>query len=908
MLFQKSTQTHKTCPKTGKIIDRHKPRWYWWLMPLSGLAALIWFLIRVVPKPSRATYPCQRVAFPIASSFIIWVMGLAGSTIAFRKAKYALAKARYVVAAFAIIISVGFILAAMSSTNSTPAIAHEPIVHNTPMGTGLGVNPGRVAWIHNPDATSWPHGDNITSTPYWHNSIDQDVVNQMFSEGIRALTGKTNDYEAWDAIFRNFNQRMGKGNVGYTPGEKIAIKINWVLMVGKNNGTKDSWYYDQIDNSPQLAIAMLRQLIDNAGVNPGDISIGDPQNTMADYWYNMVYAQCPGVVYLIKSGVSLSGRTSVAYDYSAPLYFSDPCAAHWSGVTNQDYIPNYFAQSDYFINFPILKSHNSAGITVSAKNHYGSLMRAPNASGYYNMHNTRPANEDSSPFYTPGMGYYRANVDLMGHPKLGGKTLLVLIDGLYSGRSWDSHPIRWDMAPFNGDWPSSIFLSQDQVAADSVAFDFMDNEWDDTVGSINGYPQYSGTDDYLHEAALIPDPCSKTNYDPNNDGGLTESLGVHEHWNNATDKQYSRNLDPVDGSGIELATGLEYIGDLDGNGQVDLKDFAIIAAAYGSQEGDADWDANCDISEPSNGVINYFDVAMFCSGWLNAYYTDLIEPGATLTELYSNTSTQFEGATWDPNSHKLFFTKRTSTYQILRYESPGNVTVCLNNAPKTNGMIIGNDGRMLCCDENPMQVSSRHIGINVLSDTQVLADTSDGFTKPPNDLCQLTNGNIYFTTPVWDSSPPSSQGVWLRKPNGTVTQVNGTLYQPNGIITSLDETKLYVSSGSSNPTYQQWWVFDINPDGTLSSGSVFFDPISPPSTSNVPDGMTIDEFGNLYFTGLGGVWIVSPDGVQLDFISVTNPYNIAFGGINGRTLYITTGNGKLYSLAMCVRGGESTSW
>ena len=195
-----------------------------------------------------------------------------------------------------------------------------------------------------------------------------------------------------------------------------------------------------------------------------------------------------------------------------------------------------------------------------------------------------------------------------------------------------------------------------------------------------------------------------------------------------------------------------------------------------------------------------------------------------------------------------------------------------------------------------------------MSDTQVLADTSDGFTKPPNDLCQLTNGNIYFTTPVWDSSPPSSQGVWLRKPNGTVTQVNGTLYQPNGIITSLDETKLYVSAGSTNTAYQQWWVFDINPDGTLSSGSVFFDPTSPPSTSNVPDGMTIDEFGNLYFTGLGGVWIVSPDGVELDFIPVANPFNIAFGGINGRTLYITTGNGKLYSLAMCVRGGESTSW
>ena len=69
---------------------------------------------------------------------------------------------------------------------------------------------------------------------------------------------------------------------------------------------------------------------------------------------------------------------------------------------------------------------------------------------------------------------------------------------------------------------------------------------------INGYPHKSGADDYLHEAASIPNPPSDANYDPNHDGGLTESLGVHEHWNNATDKQYTRNLGT--GNGIELVT------------------------------------------------------------------------------------------------------------------------------------------------------------------------------------------------------------------------------------------------------------------------------------------------------------------------------------------------------------------
>lgn len=195
--------------------------------------------------------------------------------------------------------------------------------------------------------------------------------------------------------------------------------------------------------------------------------------------------------------------------------------------------------------------------------------------------------------------------------------MLTLIDGLYSGRSWDSHPIRWDMAPFNGDWPSSIFLSQDPVAADSVAFDFMDNEWDASPNNINGYPQKSGADDYLHEAALVPSPLSGVNYDPNNDGGLTESLGVHEHWNNATDKQYSRNLDPINGTGIELVTEPDVVGDFCRDGAVDFKDFAVLAAAWASQPGDTNWKAACDISIPSDGVIDENDLAVLCENWLN---------------------------------------------------------------------------------------------------------------------------------------------------------------------------------------------------------------------------------------------------------------------------------------------------
>ncbi len=167
------------------------------------------------------------------------------------------------------------------------------------------------------------------------------------------------------------------------------------------------------------------------------------------------------------------------------------------------------------------------------------------------------------------------------------------------------------MTPFSNDWPSSIIVSQDPVAADSVANDFLYTEWSD-------FPHKSGTDDYLHEAALIPDPCSGTNYDPNHDGGLTESLGVHEHWNDANNKQYSRNLDLLYGTGIELVTQPGIIGDFDDNGIVNFVDFAVLAAAWGSQPGDGNWNASCDLYVviPSDNVIDEFDLAVFCNNWL----------------------------------------------------------------------------------------------------------------------------------------------------------------------------------------------------------------------------------------------------------------------------------------------------
>jgi sugar lactone lactonase YvrE len=901
MSFLKRQDQPRVCPKTGKIIQSNRNfRWQWWLLPFTGLAAMIWFLVRVIPKPSRAAYPCQRLAFPIATGFITWVIGIAASTIAFHKAKRHLAKARYVLAAICIAISVASIYVALSYTSQDKTLAAQMRIAqpvNSPIGVAKGVHPGRVAWIWDPNATNWLGSTDIQgiNDGYWWepNHTSQAVVTEMFSKSLRALTDKSSDYAAWDSIFRYFNQQHGKGNVGYQAGEKIMIKVNFVGLITSATGTGASSYNfkDNYPNtSPQAIFALLDQLVNIVGVNDADITIGDTVTTFTNTYFSYLDPCFPDVNYIDAQG--LLGRGKTANPSTNPrVYWADPNS---NSATNKDYVPNAFKNASYVINFANLKGHyNQAGITACGKNHYGSLNRTPSyISGYYDLHLKQMAS-------VPGMGHYRALVDLMGHPHLGGKTVLYLIDGLYPNKhsqNWlHDFPFKWQQTPFNNDWASSFFASQDPLAIDSVAFDFIYNEWP------TEWPGYDGADDYMHEAALAPASPSGYTYAPAGDGNVLTSQGVHEHWNNTTNKQYTRNLDPVNGTGIELVNSAPGWTDLNFDGWVDFGDFAILANAWRSHSGDTNWDANCDISStPGDGVIDEKDLYVLAENWLADLTKVLVKPGASIQQVYGTTGIFYEGATWDTNSNKFFFTKRTSGYQILRLESPGNATVWMDSAPATNGMILGLNGRLLTCDENLKQIRSHIIGSSGPQDTQVLGTAPD----MPNDLCELTNGNIYFTCPTWSGS--TYQGVYILRPGGSITRVNNTLIQPNGIITSLDETKLYVAeSSSSDNTKKRWWVFPINSDGTLGTGSVFFKPTDMTSMRYTdPDGMTIDERGNLYFTGLGGVWAVSPTGQELKRIWIPQqPSNICFGGPDGKTLYITCQD-KVYTLAMVVRGGE----
>jgi gluconolactonase len=319
--------------------------------------------------------------------------------------------------------------------------------------------------------------------------------------------------------------RSGKGDGGYKPGEKITIKVNFVGFiktlpsVNRETYALDAGglheYLAAVDRRPAPAIGT------DSGVKQADITVGTP-NRFANEYYDRSTSnsprrpRCQGA-----SGGQMSFR---------------PSRSTGAGPRRRDYIPKAYAEAAYSSISPISRP-TGRRVTLCAKNHYGSLVRTPPAKGYLDLHKSG---------FSRGSKEYRNLVDLMGHACTGGKTVLYLLDGLYCGtHPNDRVPRKFASAPFGDDWTSSLFASQDPVAIDSVGFDFLLVDLPKATGM-------AGTDDYLHEAALADNPPSGTFYDPDHATGTKRltSLGVHEHWNNAKDRQYSRNLGKNEG--IEL--------------------------------------------------------------------------------------------------------------------------------------------------------------------------------------------------------------------------------------------------------------------------------------------------------------------------------------------------------------------
>ena len=242
--------------------------------------------------------------------------------------------------------------------------------------------------------------------------------------------------------------------------------------------------------------------------------------------------------------------------------------------------------------------------------------------------------------------------------------------------------------------------------------------------------------------------------------------------------------------------------------------------------------------------------------------------------------------------------------------------------PGSNGMTLDAKGRLTVAGHAGRTVW-RLESLDPKAQVTVLADSYQGKKlSSPNDLVYKSDGSLYFTDPPYglpshDDTDPTKElqvnGVY-RIPNALQQKpgappdrdklqlVIGDLARPNGIAFSPDEKYLYIAESGK----KVWLRYRVQPDGSVTDGALFLDPFADkttdPKATDVPDGIRVDKKGNLYGSGPGGVWIISPDGKHLGTIKVPERVaNVAWGDKDAKTLYVTAST-SIYRIKLKIPG------
>jgi gluconolactonase len=268
-----------------------------------------------------------------------------------------------------------------------------------------------------------------------------------------------------------------------------------------------------------------------------------------------------------------------------------------------------------------------------------------------------------------------------------------------------------------------------------------------------------------------------------------------------------------------------------------------------------------------------------------------------------------EGPLWSPDGYLLFSDMPGDVRR--RWDPEGGVTEVANPSNKGNGMTWDNDGRLVVCE---------HVTSSVVrmdpdgsgSGREVLATHhGDKELNSPNDVVVASDGAILFTDPTYGRMPGFGlerdqdldiQGVYRIAPDGGDPQLLiDDFSQPNGLCFTADEQQLYVN----DTTHAHIRVFDVQPDGTLANGRVFAEGIGTGDmATGLVDGMKLDELGNVWVTGPGGVWVFAPDGTRLGVVEVPEGVgNINWGGPDWNWLFIPAST-SMYRLECRVSGNR----
>lgn len=284
----------------------------------------------------------------------------------------------------------------------------------------------------------------------------------------------------------------------------------------------------------------------------------------------------------------------------------------------------------------------------------------------------------------------------------------------------------------------------------------------------------------------------------------------------------------------------------------------------------------------------------------------IVPAGAELELLKDGFKDGLEGGVWIRQGGYLLFSNKPEGV-ISKWTPDGKLSVYLNlaeiakvsesNVTLSSGTTLDREGRLVYCSPGERAV----IRIEKDGKRTLLADRYQGKRLVhPNDLVYKSDGSLYFTDN--GDAPPDEKdalprSVYLLK-NGRLQLVTtGQIFHPNGIAVSPDGKYLYVNDSGN----KQVWRFDIQSDGSAINGRVWVDMSSDPAR-DVPDGMRVDQKGNVYDSGPGGVWILSPEGKHVGTLLIPDrATNLAFGESDGKTLYLIN-HTTLYRIKLNIEG------
>jgi gluconolactonase len=291
----------------------------------------------------------------------------------------------------------------------------------------------------------------------------------------------------------------------------------------------------------------------------------------------------------------------------------------------------------------------------------------------------------------------------------------------------------------------------------------------------------------------------------------------------------------------------------------------------------------------------------------------ILTPGTKIERLAAGF--QFtEGPVWDREGGYLLFSDPNNNL-MYRWSPDGQVSVFRSHSgytgfnigeygqPGSNGLTIDREGRLTINEHGNRRVTRLEKN-GVLT---VLADRYQGKRlNSPNDLVYRSDGTLYFTDPPFGLpkffEDPRKElpfsGVFCVR-NGQLMLVTTDLDGPNGLAFSPDERFLYVDNWDIKRKIIM--RYEVRPDGSLTNGRVFFDATDEPG-EDAWDGMKVDQRGNLYLSGPGGLWFISAEGKHLGtIIGPEHPHNMAWGDEDGKTLYLCAKTG-LYRIRFNIAG------